>query len=180
MTKKSLPTPEQLRELLSYDPETGLFLWRERPECMFKTQRGIAVWKARFVGRPAFTANLNGYRQGMVFGRTYYAHRVAWAIHYGEWPEDQIDHINCDRSDNRISNLRKASNTENARNKKLQRNNTSGLKGASWSSRRGKWAATICADRKQRKLGFFDTKEEAHEAYAKASLELHAEFARAN
>lgn len=127
----------------------------------------------------AFTADDgSGYRQGRIFGKAFRAHRVAWAITHGEWPSYEIDHINGDRSDNRINNLREASRMENARNRGANINSPSGLKGVSWSKSSGKWRARITAGGPENNLGFFDTAEDAHAAYCVAANKLHREFAR--
>lgn len=177
MTKRILPEPELLRQLIDYDPETGKLYWKERPERLFTSSRMWKSWNSRYAGKEAFTAYLNGYKQGMIFYSTLYAHRVAWAIFYGEWPEDQIDHINCDRSDNRIKNLRGASLTENNRNTLISSNNTSGVKGVSMA-RSGRWVAKIRDGNKNIHLGTFDSIDEAAEAYSCANLKYHGSFSR--
>lgn len=185
MTKNILPTPEQLRELLTYDPKTGKLFWKERPERMFKDTPGRtkehahANWNSRYAGKEAFTAaHGEGYRQGLVFGWPYLAHRVIWAIVYGEWPVNDIDHINMDRSDNRLANLRHATRGENTCNRGAQINNTSGFKGVTWDKRSMKWMAQIGAFGKNHNLGLFATAEEAHAAYRSASQRMHGEFSR--
>lgn len=158
------------RKLLDYDPETGALTWRPRPREMFSTDNAFAVWRAQRDGKPAFTAdNGAGYRVGLVLGRQYLAHRVAWAIYYGEWP-GPIDHINGVRSDNRICNLRAASATLNMRNRKRPTNNTSGALGVSWVASRKKWRAVIKVDGASRFLGHFQSMEEALVARKTADL----------
>jgi len=102
---------------------------------------------------------------------------VAWLIHFGQWPERQVDHINGDHADNRISNLRLATGTQNQANKGLQRNNTTGFKGVGYRPDRG-FFAIIKKDRKSHYLGQFNTAEEAHAAYCAAAKRLFGEFAR--
>lgn len=106
------------------------------------------------------------------------AHRLAWALHFGRWPDQAIDHINGDRTDNRIANLRLATVAENTRNGKRRSTNTSGYKGVSLTEN-GQWRATIVAGGRQSYLGRFSTAEDAHAAYVKAASRLHGEFARA-
>lgn len=179
MTKKILPTPEELRQLLRYEPETGKLYWKERPASMFKTKQSHGTWNTRFAGKEAFTAVGNhGYRVGRVNYKLLLAHRVIWAIHYGEWPEDQIDHIDGDRLNNRIGNLREATNSENNRNRGIGESNTSGFKGATWVSRRKAFQAQIYVDRRNIFLGYHATAEAAHAAYCEAAKKLHGEFAR--
>ncbi|EFQ9579820.1 HNH endonuclease [Salmonella enterica] len=105
------------------------------------------------------------------------AHRVAWFIHYGYVPEYEIDHINNIRDDNRISNLREASDCENARNTKISKSNTSGYKGVHFCKYTGKWRATVKMYGKSYHLGRFSDKEAAHKAYCKKVDELFLEFA---
>lgn len=171
MTDTDLPTPETLRKLLSYDPDTGLLTWRRRPIEMFATEQAGKSWNARLCGKPAFTSDHSkGYRQGMIFNKPYLAHRVVYAIYYGTWPTSQIDHINGNRSDNRISNLRSVTNAENARNTKKRSNNTSGYSGVSWDSTEGKWRSSIKAQGKRRHLGYFTDIEDAIASRASANI----------
>lgn len=128
-------------------------------------------------GKLAGTVNRLGYAQIKVDGQLHLAHRFAWFLHYGEWPKGQIDHINGNKADNRITNLRVASGSENLRNRGKPANNTSGYKGVSWIARYRKWQATIKFDGKNKYLGRFATREEAADAYGKAALQHHGEFA---
>ncbi len=179
MTKKSLPTPEQLRELLTYDPETGKLFWKERGRGWFNSDRYMNSWNARFAGAEAFTAKTEqGYHHTNFGGICIKAHRAAWAIHHGEWPADEIDHVNNVRHDNRIANLRHASRTDNTRNRLISVANTSGLKGASWNTESRKWVAQIAVSGKKIFLGYHETPEAAHAAYCAASIRYHGEFAR--
>ena len=163
MTKSPLPSAELLRKLLRYDPETGKLFWRERPDVgSFKTKRAFKIWNARFSGKQAFTANHNsGYKQGTILGRVFLAHRVVWCMVHGEWPVDQVDHINRGRCDNRIVNLRAVDNQENMRNSKMPKTNTSGMVGVGWDKARSKWAAQIMVDKKKVNLGLFSNKDDA-------------------
>ena len=143
---------------------------------MFKDSgRGGAVgsaarWNGRHAGNYAFTATMTiGYKSGSIFCYTLYAHRVIWAIHYGEWPSDQIDHINHDRADNRLVNLRTVSKMENSRNMSKPSNNTSGCVGI-WLIHNGRWRAGIEADGERIHVGYFGTKSEAIKARKKAEV----------
>lgn len=179
MTKRSLPTPEELRQLLRYEPETGKLYWKERPPEMFPSERAGKSWNTRFAGKEAFTAiGTHGYRCGRAHYAELLAHRVVWAIHYGEWPEDQIDHVDSDRLNNRIDNLREATASENGMNRGRQENSTSGYKGVHWHSGNKAFHGQICVAGKRICLGLHATAAAAHDAYCAAAEKYHGEFAR--
>lgn len=167
-------TREHIRELLSYDPETGQFTWLRRPG----SDRCTNTWNTRFVGTVAGSINDQGYRVICIDRSDYRAHRLAWLYVSGEWPPAEIDHINGDRADNRIANLRQASRAENMRNCRKRRDNTSGRKGVSWDNRDRKWYAKIKVNSKDTYLGVFDCPDEAAAAYEAAAERLHGQFAR--
>lgn len=159
-------TSKRLRELFSYDAETGWLTWK-----ITNSNRNVA-------GNIAGTMNrVNGYRYVRVDGVYHLVHRVIWQMVHGERPESQIDHINCIKTDNRLSNLRKASTSQNHANIGVTSANTSGFKGV--TKARGRWRAAITRDGKSNHLGCFDTKEQASAAYFKAATEMFGEFARA-
>jgi hypothetical protein len=170
MASKAIPTPEYLRQLLRYEPETGKLFWRERPASSFKpaarsAEHRAANWNAKNAGRPAFTSdNGDGYLTGRVLGNLYRAHRVIWAMHHGAWPSGDVDHINGNRMDNRIANLRDATKSENARNSAKRRDNTSGICGVCWHRHSGKWMVRIKAGGKSVFLGRFANLEDAVKA----------------
>ena len=153
-------TQERLKELLRYEPDTGLFFWR-------KNKGG---WGK--LDRPAGGTNGEGYRQIGIDRRYYYVHRLAWLYVHGAFPANCIDHINGDRSDNRIANLRAVTVQENNFNVKAVRA-ASGLVGAYWEKRTKKWMASIKARGRRTTLGRFATPEAAHEAYLAAKRALH-------
>lgn len=126
-------TPELCRQLLRYEAKTGKLFWLPRGEIAFDRY---------YAGREAFTADFRGYKVGGIYYRRQYAHRVVFAIHHGKWPEGEIDHINGNRSDNRIENLRDATSTMNRRNAARRSNNTSGFTGVKWSEPSRKWQVT--------------------------------------
>lgn len=161
MPVKDLPDPEYLRQRFQYDPSTGRLFWRvhsSMPEC----------WNARYAGREAGSPHNEGYTRVSLNGTRFLAHRLAWALHYGAWPLDQIDHINGDRADNRISNLRQANNTANSRNAGVGKRNTTGVIGVCWCKNRNKWQAAITVDRITRFLGYYTDKEAAIAARKRA------------
>ena len=181
MTKTDLPTPETLRKLLSYDPDTGLLTWKRRPLEMFATKRAGNSWNSRLCGKPALSYdNGRGYKRGMIFNKFHLAHRVVYAIYHGAWPVNQIDHINGDKSDNRIANLRDVTHAENGRNTPMRINNTSGHTGVSWNINAGKWRARIMVRGKTKHLGFFPGIEDAIAARAAADVKygFHANHGR--
>ena len=160
---KSLPSIDYLRKRLRYEPETGKLFWLGY-EGMPKR------WRTRHAGNEAFTSyNSSGYLCGSIDNQCFRSHRIAWVLHYGEWPTGQIDHINGVRDDNRISNLRAVSNQENQKNKAMVSNNTSGVTGVSWFKVRRKWKAHIKVDGRYLHLGYFDFIEEAAAARKEAA-----------
>ena len=169
-TDAHLPSAEQARARLDYDPATGVLTWKTTP-----LENGS--WN-RWAGRTAGAVNAAGYLKVMFRDRPIMAHRLAWLIHYGELPPPFLDHINCVRTDNRIANLRPASRTENNRNGGMRKNNTFGFKGVCFCTQTGRWQAAITVDRRSIRLGRFDTPEEAHEAYRAAAERYHGPFAR--
>lgn len=179
MAKRQLPSPEVLRQLIRYEPETGKLFWKERDRAFFPSDWSWTVWNKRFPRKPAFTAKTgHGYRHGSVIGFTFSAHRAAWALHYGEWPQGQIDHINNDRADNRIKNLRVVTNSQNHMNKPISSANKSGFKGVDWSGKDQTWRARIKVMGVQHHLGHFPDRQSAAAAYAAAAKKLHGEYAR--
>jgi hypothetical protein len=165
--KNSDLTPERLKEVLSYDPQTGIFIWR--------VQLG---WKGR-IGQPAGTKQSRGYVHIMIDRKMYLAHRLAWLYVKGHWPADQIDHLDCDRSNNSFCNLREATNSQNNQNRRKKPGSASMFKGVSWHVANRGWEARIKCDGKQIRLGLFKTEEGAHAAYCKAAEEMFGDFARA-
>lgn len=157
-------TRDDITSLIDYDPLTGAFKWKVNYS-MASKNNGVAG-----------TIDYQGYRRIIIWGRGYRAHHIAWLIAKGKWPDEQIDHINGEKSDNRIENLREATNTENNRNKGLRKDNKSGFKGVSRCG--GKWKAELKHENNRIYLGLYRTPEEAHVAYAEKAKELRGDFAR--
>lgn len=181
--KKVLP-PETLRQLLNYEPETGLFFWRERgpewfQELRYPPDRAMKIWNAKNAGKRAFcTNNTGGYLKGRLLGVDFLAHRVAWSIHFGENPSGEIDHINGNPADNRIANLRVCTRTQNLHNTAGSRNAASPFKGVYRDGKR--WNSKIRHNGKQLNIGSFASEIEAAKAYDTQVLSLRGEFARTN
>jgi hypothetical protein len=153
-----------LRELLHYEPETGVWTWRVRPaNCMR-------------VGDIAGTDHIRGYRAILIARRQYLAHRLAWLYMTGAWPRE-IDHIDCNKANNCWANLREATHSQNVANIRRRRDNTSGLKGVCWHRAHNCWGAYITIKGKQRHLGYFDTSQEAGLTRATVSYGAFGEFA---
>lgn len=164
-------TSDYVRSILDYDPETGGFRWREREDVS-------AQWNGKHAGTRAGCVHNNGYIQISLNDRLYNAHRLAWLITTDSWPRQQIDHIDRDRSNNRIANLRQATRSENQHNRGAASNNTSGKKGVVYDARRNHWVARIAVSGRQVHLGLFANLDDAAAAYADAARRLHGEFAR--
>ena len=158
----------RLKEYLRYDPLTGVFTWIKK-----KTKGSVKV------GDVAGCPHGNGYWDIRIDRRLYFAHRLAWFYMTGKWPNGHIDHKNGDPGDNRWENLREATASQNHANTRRPKNNTSGLKGASYAKANNRWLAQIRKQGRHVYLGYHDTKEEAHAAYLEASRRLNGEFARA-
>lgn len=159
-------TQDRLRELLEYDPETGLFTWLVRTALCIRVRN-----------RAGCLHRTTGYRWITIGRIAYQEHRLAFLYMTGESPIN-IDHKNGYQDDNRWGNLRSASASENACNRRIASNNTSGYKGVSFEKCAQKWRATIQIHGVSRQLGHFNTPEAAAEAYALAALDLHGEFIR--
>jgi hypothetical protein len=156
-------TAERLREVLSCNPETGLFT------C--KVSRGNIR-----AGSIAGIKRHDGYIRIYIDGRWYMAHRLIWLHAYGTWPEHEIDHVDGDKTNNRLCNLRLATTSQNNANRPVHKNNKCGFKGVALY--RGKWRSQIQVDGKNHHLGYFDTAEEAHAAYVAAAEKHFGRFAR--
>jgi len=174
---RPLPPVDYLRECFDYDPDTGVLRWRVRPAEHFKTMKAMKIWNTRRAGDAAGAKDERGYLRVQVNHQLYWVHRIVWLLVLGVAPKGEIDHINENKADNRVCNLREANKASNMQNRGAQRNNTSGFKGVSYHKQRGKWTARIAVDGEQTYLGLFTTKAEAHTVYCAAADKLHGAFA---
>lgn len=176
---------ETLHALLRLDVETGRLYWLKRgPEWFGKSapEYVVRAWNTRRAGTETFVSiSVYGYRMGRIFNMHTAAHRVVFAMVHGRWPDDQIDHIDGNRSNNVPSNLREATRHQNKRNAGAHRNGSSRFCGVSWSAERAKWVAQ-CMDTTgtQRNLGRYRDEDAAARAYDAAAAEWHGELARLN
>lgn len=151
-------TQSKLHSILDYDPDTGIFTWK------------IAKGKSK-IGKIAGNTNSRGYIRIMINSKQYLAHRLAWLYVNGEMP-NQIDHINRNKSDNYISNLRNVSNIENHMNKGIFSNNKVSMSGIEFNKNAKKWRVRIQKEGKRFLIGYFNDLQEAKEARMKAQKEL--------
>jgi hypothetical protein len=163
--RKSLPTYERVRELLDYDPASGVLRWR------IDRKRTKAGDKAGFRA-------VSGHFQIGIDGKTYFAHQIIWLWMTGRATEAEIDHIDGNGGNNCWCNLREADRSQNCSNSRVKVQGVLGVRGV--SIERGKYRARIMKDRKSVALGYFDTPEEASAAYRRAQAILHGEFAHAD
>lgn len=162
-----------LREFVSYEPISGKFYWKLRDAKWFRSEKQAEYWNKTYAFRECLkTRDAQQYNVGSIQDKQIYAHRAAWAIVHGEWPEHEIDHLNGVRHDNRLQNLRHVTKTENGRNQGLKATNKSGVNGVFWDKRRNRWVANYRRDDKTITVGAFHTFDEAVEARRAADFEL--------
>lgn len=161
-------TTKRLREVISYNPDSGIFTWKvKRP--------------GRFTGPGEIAGSLKvRYRFITIDCVTYRAHRLALFYMTGRWPKDGIDHINGNGYDNRWINLREATTLENLFNSRKRSDNTSGIKGVYWAALTKRWVANICSSRKTKNLASFANKNDAAICYNYNAAYLRGQFAYLN
>ena len=155
-------TQDQLKELLKYNPETGLFYWQ-------KSSRWTTIHSVAGTTKDTYV-------KIRINGKNYYAHRLAWLYTYGIWPKGDIDHKNRDKKDNRLVNLREATRSQNKYNVGLTLANNSGHKGVQWVGCRQKWRVDCRVGGVQYYLGLFSTVKEANKVYNEFAKRHHGEF----
>lgn len=165
MRAKEFPSKEKLNMLFEY-----------RDGALY---RKIRVSRSTKIGDKINGMSGNGYRKTQIFGQCCLVHRVVYKMHHGGCPEN-IDHINGNRSDNRINNLRPATTVQNGGNRKKQKNTTSQYKGVSWCQRLQSWKSGIYPGNKLKHLGYFSVEKEAAKAYDRAALKYFGEYAKLN
>ncbi len=158
-------TQALLKSLLSYDPETGIFTWLVQPS--YRAQ----------ISDVAGSINKNGYRTIQIKGRKHKAHRLAHLYMTGEWPPFDVDHEDEDKANNRWTNLRPATRSQNMLNKRSRSDNKSGVKGVSWDNRRKMWHVQLQLLGKKLHVGHFAALETAKAAIQQSRSKLHGEFA---
>ena len=163
-----------VREAFDYDPLSGIATWKLRPRHHFATDWAHNITNTKYAGRPC-GAHSGGYIKTKLGGSGYRIHRLVWLWMHGRIPK-LLDHINGDRTDNRLCNLREATNSQNQQNTAKRANTSSKLKGVMWHPKSMRWHSRITHHTRRYYLGFFSTEQEAHEAYCVKGRELFGEF----
>ena len=157
----------KVRKIISYDPYSGVFRWKIDMALSCKSRKGAI----------AGGFNAQGYRIIMIYGRSYRASHVAFALMTGRWPSNTMDHCDLNRANDQWNNLREATYRQNSMNRPIRQDNVTGYKGV-YNHPGERFRARIRVNGKLRSLGLFDSKEAAFSAYAKASKDYHGEFGR--
>lgn len=168
---KPLPSKAYLEECFTYDPETGLLYWKERPSSHFKTQRAWKIWNSKYPGELALNSpSSTGYLRGALDSRPLKAHRVIWKLWYGSEPET-ILHSNGNKTDNRIEKLSTGTQRENCLDQSKRINNKSGITGVYWNTRSEKWHVQIGDKSTSIHIGYFQNLEDAVAARKAAEVQ---------
>ena len=157
MTIENQFSLEYFKSKLNYNPDIGIFIWKFKDS----NTKGEKIFNGQYAGKEAGGKDKDGYIVIRINDRLIFAHRIAYLFMTGEWPKEQIDHINGIKDDNSWRNLRSVSHMENLKNQKISNRNTSGVRGINWSKKENKWRARINFDGKQINLGFFENFNEA-------------------
>jgi hypothetical protein len=179
-------TQKQIKELLHYNPETGIFTWLERTPYMFESSETRSqnskcnIWNSRFAGKKAGNlSKTDQYIQISLFSKNYRAHFLAYLYMTGKHLKKDIDHVNGIRNDNRWINLRPATRSQNLQNAKIPKNNTSGYKSICFDKAKGKWLVRGNLNGKQIFLGYFDNLQDASKFYCEWAKKAFGKFFRA-
>jgi hypothetical protein len=167
---------EELKKLITYEPDTGNLYWIPRGVEYFKNEQYCKIWNSRQANQIIKCVDKSGYIKTSILGRQYKGHQIAWAIAKGEWPDMCVDHINGIKTDNRICNLRLATKEENMWNSKPQKNNKLGIKGISIDKKSGKYKVSISSHNKKTHIGYFECIELAKLAYSEFADKIHGNF----
>jgi hypothetical protein len=178
MAAKILPPVEYLRECFSYDPESGVLLWKDRPPHHFKSSKARANYQQALAGKPVARRLPPGYLVAVLDRRPLLAHRVAYKLATGNEPPPMLDHVNGEKGDNRFANLRPADPAQNAANSKAKKNNSTGFRGVYRWAYNGLvyYSGSVNFRNKKYSIGYHSTPEAAHAAYMAKARELHGEF----
>jgi hypothetical protein len=163
------PTAERIRELLDYNPLTGVFIWKHRAN-------GPTKWNTKWAGKVAGSQRGNGYIAIAIDGVKYLAQQLAWAYMTGDWPSSFVDHRNLDKSDYRFDNLRLASFGESSANISVRKSSKSGFRGVCFSKQKNLWRARLNKEGVEYHIGFFGSAKGAGIAYAKKATEVYGEY----
>ncbi len=186
MPSRQTISVDALRRIMRYDEDSGKLFWLTRTEDMFTATASRSSlhlcrwWNSKNAGKEAVSGTTAaGYLRSTVQGRDILAHRAAWALFFGEWPTAILDHINGDRSDNRMANLRQVSASESRQNVRHERGAASRFKGVH-ADGRGRWRSSIMKDGSKTHIGMFSCEVEAAKAYDAKAREIFGEFAFLN
>jgi len=171
---RELPSSKWLHECFELDADTGILIWKVRPVHHFKTTKSQKTWTTKYAGKEVGTISSEGYRVVMVTwnGKRphWQQHRVIWAMHYGQWPTKSLDHIDGNKTNNVITNLREVTDQENGKNRAINKNNTSGHIGIYQAKSSGNWVAQIQDEGKRIHLGTYPDIEDAIAARQAAEI----------
>lgn len=173
-----LPSVDYLHQCFTYNPESGVLTWKVRPRDHFASEWSWTVFNKTWAGNETGTPSKHGYLKVCLNGKTLLAHHIVWCLCTGDWSTTELDHIDGVPQNNRIENLRQATDSQQAINRGKPKNNTSGFKGVYWHQPANRWYAQITKEGKTKHLGFFDNPEQAHLVRLVAAEQIHGEYAR--
>lgn len=163
-------TQDYIKERFSYNQKTGHLSWKNRPEHDFISKKYQSIFNARFANKESGSF-CNGYLRTQIDKKSYFNHLIIWVYVYGRYPEKNIDHIDGNRANNKIENLREVTKLENAKNQKLYKNNGSGFSGVRFDKSLNKWRVQIGSGKNRKHIGIFEERDAAIRARQKAEKE---------